>query len=188
MKKYELVLMVNPSLKESDHKTFLKEVETLLWSNVLDIDDIGLQELVYDLSDKTWNNRAYFVSYYFQADDALLDQVRKALLYNKSVLRYFLFSMADSEPFHHFEKLHKQLEDIIQARDDVKFGQKLTFFVDKRNIQYISRKSIPMLQKYVTRFGEIKPRKYTNNAVQTQKKLRSVIMRAREMGLIHYTR
>jgi ribosomal protein S6 len=52
MKKYELVLMVNPSLKEDDRKSLLKEIEDIFAKNILDTDVIGLQELVYDLSDK----------------------------------------------------------------------------------------------------------------------------------------
>jgi ribosomal protein S18 len=43
-----------------------------------------------------------------------------------------------------------------------------------------------MIKKYITRFGEIKPRAYTNNAVSTQKKLKTVILRARELGFVAY--
>ncbi|HBB04895.1 TPA: hypothetical protein DCZ39_08710 [Patescibacteria group bacterium] len=43
-----------------------------------------------------------------------------------------------------------------------------------------------MLKKYITRFGDIKPREYTFNAVGTQKKLKKVILRARELGFIAY--
>lgn len=89
--------------------------------------------------------------------------------------------MTNTQVFYHFDKLHKELEAIIASWEDTKFGQKLTFFTDDRNTKYISRKSLPMLQKYMTRFGSMKPRKYTNNSVSVQKKLRSVILRAREM-------
>lgn len=188
MKKYELVLMVKPSLKDADRKKLLSEVEAVLWSNLLDTDDVGLQELTHDLWGERGNNRAHFVSYYFQWDDALLSEIRKALLYNKDILRNFIFSMTNTQVFHHFGKLHKELEAVIASWEDTKFGQKLTFFTDDRNHKYISRKSLPMLQKYMTRFGSIKPRKYTNNSLSVQKKLRSVILRAREMWLIHYTR
>lgn len=180
--------MVNPSLKEDDRESLLKDITWVFGKNILDTDVIGLQELVYDLSDKKWNNRAYFVSYHIQADAEMLAKIKKDLLYNKDVLRYFVLAMSDTQPFHHFEKLHKELGKVIESWEDTKFWQKLTFFADDRNVWYISRKSLPMLQKYVTRFGNIKPRKYTNNPVQIQKKLRSVILRAREMGLIHYTR
>lgn len=188
MKKYELVLMVDPSLKETDRKSLLKDVETTLWSNILDTDDIWLQDLVYDLGSKTGNNRAYFVSYYLQWDNASLDEIKKSLLYNKGILRYALFAMTNTQPFHHLAKLTKELEKVIGSWEGTKFGQKLSFYADDRNQSYISWKALPMLQKYVTRFGNIKPRKYTNNPVSTQKKVRSAILRARELGLIHYLR
>lgn len=188
MKKYELVLMVDPSMKETDRKSLLKEIEGVLWKNVLDTDDMWLQELVYDLGSKAGNNRAYFVSYYLQWDAASLDEIKKALLYNKSILRYALFAMTNTQPFHHFAKLAKELEAVIASWEGTKFGQKLSFYADDRNQWYISWKSLPMLQKYVTRFGNVKPRKYTNNPVNTQKKVRTAILRARELGLIDYTK
>jgi len=89
--------------------------------------------------------------------------------------------MSNTQVFYHFDTLHKELEAIIASWEDTKFGQKLTFFIDERNHKYISRKSLPMLQKYMTRFGSMKPSKYTNNSVSVQKKLRSIILRAREM-------
>jgi ribosomal protein S18 len=45
-----------------------------------------------------------------------------------------------------------------------------------------------MLKKYITRFGNIKPREYTKNSVGTQKKLKNAILRARELGFIAYTK
>jgi ribosomal protein S18 len=43
-----------------------------------------------------------------------------------------------------------------------------------------------MLQKYISRFGDMKPRKYTGNSVSTQKKLREAVIRARELGVLKY--
>jgi ribosomal protein S18 len=45
---------------------------------------------------------------------------------------------------------------------------------------------VAMLKKYITRFGDIKPRAYTNNSVSTQKKLKTAILRARELGFVAY--
>ena len=45
-----------------------------------------------------------------------------------------------------------------------------------------------MLKKYVSRFGNIKPRGYTVNPVNKQKKLRKAVLRARELGLIEYVK
>jgi ribosomal protein S18 len=43
-----------------------------------------------------------------------------------------------------------------------------------------------MLKKYITRFGNIKPREYTKNPVGIQKKLKTAIMRARELGFMAF--
>ncbi len=51
----------------------------------------------------------------------------------------------------------------------------------------ISWKAIPLLTEYMTRFDNIKPRKYSQHSVRVQKKLRKAIIRARELGLIAYT-
>lgn len=45
-----------------------------------------------------------------------------------------------------------------------------------------------LLKKYTTRFGNIKPRKYTGTSVKHQKAVRQSIIRSRELGLTHYIR
>jgi small subunit ribosomal protein S18 len=55
-------------------------------------------------------------------------------------------------------------------------------------IEDINWKSITLLQHYLTRFGSIKPRKYTGNNVSFQKATRQAVIRARELGLIPYIR
>jgi ribosomal protein S18 len=64
----------------------------------------------------------------------------------------------------------------------------VNFFADKKNAKYINRKAVTMLKKYITRFGNIKPREYTHNSVSTQKKIKTVILRARELGFMAYTK
>jgi ribosomal protein S18 len=51
----------------------------------------------------------------------------------------------------------------------------------------ISWKAIPLLTEYMTRFDNIKPRKYGQHSVRIQKKLRKSLIRARELGLLAYT-
>lgn len=63
---------------------------------------------------------------------------------------------------------------------------KKTFFSDLRNEYLINWKSIVILKRYMTRFGDIKKRKYTGVPVRIQKKIRRAIIRARELGLLPY--
>jgi ribosomal protein S18 len=62
----------------------------------------------------------------------------------------------------------------------------VNFFADTKNEKYINRKGVAMLKKYITRFGNIKPRAYTKNSVSIQKKLKKAILRTRELGFIAY--
>ncbi|MDR2541360.1 MAG: 30S ribosomal protein S18 [Candidatus Peribacteria bacterium] len=69
---------------------------------------------------------------------------------------------------------------------DKKYGNKLTFFTKKENEKYLNRKAVDILKYYLTRFGNIKPRDYTQNPVKIQKKLRTEIIRARGLGLLPF--
>lgn len=62
------------------------------------------------------------------------------------------------------------------------------FFKKENNVELINWKSVDVLKYYTTRFGNIKPRKYTGNSVKHQKMVRQAIIRARELGLLPYVK
>lgn len=66
------------------------------------------------------------------------------------------------------------------------FVKKKNYFFSQEREQLINRKSVDLLRKYMTRFGKIKPRKYTAVSVKQQKTLRMAILRARELGILPY--
>jgi len=188
MQKYELVLVLDHAMKAEDRKSAIDDIESKIKKSLLEKDDIGLLDLAYPLhgiSDKT---RAYFVSYYLELDQDGLELIQKTLLYNKAVLKNMLFHMTFVQPFFKFIELQKKLEKIIEGWGKQKFGQKLNFFSKDASMQYLTRKAVPMLKKYVTRFADIKPRSYTGNSVSRQKKLRKCIIRWRELGLLEYVK
>lgn len=186
MQKYEVVLLVDASLSENNRKEVVSEFEKLIKKNILQEDAMGLQQLAYNLGNKAWNDKAYVYSYYVEAEAEDLDMLKKNVLYNKAIKRYFIFKMDKSNEFLTFAKVNAELNAVIEWWDAKKLWQKVNFFSDKKNAKYINRKSIMMLKKYITRFGDIKPREYTWNPVGTQKKLKTVILRARELWFIAY--
>lgn len=66
--------------------------------------------------------------------------------------------------------------------------KKKNFFAYGDNELLINWKSTLLLRDYTTRFGNIKPRKYTSVSVKHQKSLRQAIIRAREIGVMPYTK
>lgn len=186
MQKYDVVLLVDASLSETNRKEVVSGFEKLIKKNIIAEDDMGLQQLAYNLSNKAWNDKAYVYSYCIEAKAEDLDTIKKNVLYNKAIKRYFIFKLEKTDDFAVFKKVNDELNAIIETWDIKKLWQKVTFFSDKKNNKYINRKSIVMLKKYITRFGDIKPRAYTNNSVSIQKKLKTAILRARELGFITY--
>ncbi len=59
---------------------------------------------------------------------------------------------------------------------------------NKDNMYLINWKSVLLLKHFVSRFGNIKQRKFTKLPVKHQKKVRKAIINARELGLIPYIR
>ena len=63
--------------------------------------------------------------------------------------------------------------NIIKKKND--------FLQDKDNWQYLTWKAVPLLKKYITRFDNIKPRRFSKHSVAAQKRMRKVIIRAKEL-------
>ncbi len=54
------------------------------------------------------------------------------------------------------------------------------------NINDINWKNTTLLNSFIDRFGNMKPRKYSWNNVKFQKQIRQQIIRSRELGLIPF--
>jgi len=188
MKKYELVLLLSSQVQEWERNDFLSKLEAGFKNNIIQKDDIGLKETAYDVSWKSVNNMIYYVSYYMELDNNQLEELKKNLLYTNVVVRYEIFKMNKDQAMLEYAKLQEELEKIMDSWDDKRFGNKISFLSHAENDKYINWKSVVILKKYLTRFGEIKPRSYTKNSVKTQKKLRQEIIRARGLWLLEFIR
>lgn len=188
MQKYELILLLNYQSQESDRLNLLSDFEKKFKDNVVKKDDMWLQQMHHEMHAKRWNDKAYFVSYYIKSDNSSLKEIKKYFLYANVVVRYNIFKMNQNQEIFEFEKLQKELEKIMDSWDTKRFWNRISFLSHQENIKYINWKSIIILKKYLTRFGSIKPRKYTKNNVKIQKKLRRAIIRARSLWLLEFVR
>jgi len=120
MQKYDVVLLLDAKLSESERKDLLGDIEKSLGKGILEKDDMGLQSLAYNLADKAGQDKAYIVSYYVQAPAQDITEFKKQLVYNKSIKRYVVYKMNATEPFFTFAVLNKELTTIIDGRDQKK--------------------------------------------------------------------
>jgi len=56
-----------------------------------------------------------------ELNNDLLASVKKSLLYSNVITRYEIFKMASSQTFFEFEKLQKELQEIMDSRDNKRF-------------------------------------------------------------------
>lgn len=56
------------------------------------------------------------------------------------------------------------------------------------DINDINWKNVTLLNSFIDRFGNIKPRKFSGNSVKFQKHIREQIIRARELWLIGFAK
>ncbi|MBC7333630.1 MAG: 30S ribosomal protein S18 [Actinobacteria bacterium] len=63
--------------------------------------------------------------------------------------------------------------------------KKVCYFC-RENISYIDYKDVPLLKKFISDRGKIRPRRSTGNCVQHQRRVALAIKRAREMALLPY--
>lgn len=114
MHKYELVLLVDHTVKKDDRESMVESFEKNIKENIIKKDDIGLLQLKYDLTGNKGHDTAYFVSYHLTLDGDIIVGIKKELQFNKEVLRYRIFKMAENDPFFEFDDLQKKLEAEIE--------------------------------------------------------------------------
>ena len=87
---------------------------------ILKQDNMGLRKTMYDFHRIRGHNNFYINSYYIQAENKDLDAIKKQLLYNKTVARYFIFKMNNTDEFFAFDELQTKLSKMLEETEDKK--------------------------------------------------------------------
>ena len=90
MKKYEVMFIIRPNLDEQAREALVAEVSevfTARASEVLNVKNMGLRELAYEISDET---KGYYVVCKIEADEESLYEFRRHANISKTLLRYII--------------------------------------------------------------------------------------------------
>lgn len=181
-KNYELVVMLHPQLSKDEQDAIYAKVDSLLGKGKKETDDMGLVQLAHPIG-KAKLTQVHMTSYYCELDSQGTNAIKKELSITKGVVRYVIFSMNSTDKFLSFAEINKQFEKKPLVEGEKKPEQMVRkgYFNKEVHNEQISWKSVKLLTFYITRFGEIKPRKFMGNSVSQQKKVRQAILRAREL-------
>jgi ribosomal protein S18/ribosomal protein S6 len=205
MKKlYELVVLLSPQLSKDEQDAINAKIDALLGAGKKQVDSMGLVQLAHTIG-KAKINQAHITSYYCELDAQTIAALKHELRITKGVARYVIFAMTASQPFLIYSEVNKKFDKMEEEKKEAavvaaekpelatkssskkpeSMVRKGYFNKDSHN-EELSRKSVRLLKYYITRFGDMKPRKFMGNSVSQQKKVRQAILRSRELGLTAY--
>tara|TARA_B100000965_G_scaffold312150_1_gene271870 strand:+ start:595 stop:1083 length:489 start_codon:yes stop_codon:yes gene_type:complete len=94
MKKYEVVIILNPNLS-SKADIFIKDFEKLLSSNsfnVVKYEDVGRRQLAYSINN---HNKGHYLLFNIEGDSEKLIQIENNIKYNESIIRHLFISVKE---------------------------------------------------------------------------------------------
>lgn len=92
MAKYETMVVIDGSLKESDVKKSITDIKALLkGAKNIEVNELGIKELAYEIQKK---KTGYYVVFNFETEDtSLLSEFRRLMFLNKTVLRHLIINI-----------------------------------------------------------------------------------------------
>ncbi|MGL5591235.1 MAG: 30S ribosomal protein S6 [Mycoplasmoidaceae bacterium] len=92
MSKYETMVVIRGSLKDTEAKKALKEVLELIKTiKKVDVTDLGHKALAYPIDDEL--NAYYYVLNFETEEKLILAEFRRLLLLNKNVIRHLIINL-----------------------------------------------------------------------------------------------
>ncbi|MGL4617299.1 MAG: 30S ribosomal protein S6 [Mycoplasmoidaceae bacterium] len=92
MSKYETMIVIRGSLKDTEAKKVLKEVLELIKTiKKVDVTDLGHKKLAYQIDDEL--NAYYYVLNFETEEKLILAEFRRLLLLNKNVIRHLIINL-----------------------------------------------------------------------------------------------
>lgn len=87
MHPYEMMVIINPDLEESEISDTLEKLSNLIKNNagkLENLDEWGRRTMAYEINHK---KEGYYAVFYFEGEAALPDKIRRELRLNPNLLR-----------------------------------------------------------------------------------------------------
>lgn len=95
-RKYELLILLQPTLKKEDLEKLIKEIESKLSGKIVERNNWGLKTLAYKIKHKT---EAYYLHYYLETTSEAIMEFKKFSLIEKKIMRQIILRHENKWPF-----------------------------------------------------------------------------------------
>lgn len=96
MRKYEVLLLLHPNLKEEERSKLLQEVEELLGGNIVQKEEWGIKKLAYQIKKL---DEAYYVLYYVETEPQNILSLKEMISLKKTIIRNLILKHEKRWPF-----------------------------------------------------------------------------------------
>lgn len=118
--KYELMLILNPELRESDVKKKLKEITDMIEKadgKILHEDFWGKRDLAYRIKG---NHQGYYMVYNLELTNVFIAELKEHLRIDKEVVRSMLIKLNDDHTYTKYDLTAEPVEERKPSRSDSK--------------------------------------------------------------------
>ncbi len=113
MKKYELVVIINPSLAKEEQNSIIETIEWFLPNNYHQKDDIWVLK-VFNFEPAGKNKSAYYLSYLVELDSNDIIDIKKKLWFVKWIYRYVFFAITNKSIFVNHLDINQRFSEIVK--------------------------------------------------------------------------
>ncbi len=92
MAKYETMVVIDGTLKDTEIKKSITDIKSLLkGAKNIEVNEMGIKELAYEIQKK---KTGYYVVFNFETEDkTLLSEFRRLMFLNKTILRHLIINI-----------------------------------------------------------------------------------------------
>lgn len=113
MKKYELVVIINPNISKEEQNTAIEIIESYLPNGYDKKDDMWVLK-VFNFEPAWKNKLAYYISYLVELDGQDIPDIKKKFAFVKWLFRHVFFSITNKSVFVNFQEINQKFSEIVK--------------------------------------------------------------------------
>ena len=113
MKKYELVVIINPNIPKEEQNATIEAIESYLPNGYQTKDDMWVLK-VFNFEPAGKNKLAYYVSYLVELEGQDITDIKKKLVFVKWLFRHVFFSITNKSVFVNYQEINQKFAEIVK--------------------------------------------------------------------------
>lgn len=113
MKKYELVVIINPNIPKEEQNAAIESIESYLPNGYQTKDDMWVLK-VFNFEPAGKTKLAYYVSYLVELESQDITDIKKKLVFVKWLFRHVFFSITNKSTFVNYQEINQKFAEIVK--------------------------------------------------------------------------